>query len=422
MSTTRSETDRARAVITGLGVVSSIGIGVPAFRASLIRGESGIRPITQFDASRLSSQIAGEVAGFSFVGKSSRKRARQLDRGSRFGFVAAQEALKDSGLRIEGAQGRRVAMIAGSALGGGVAKALRFHDRIRERGPERATPLFMLFTVDACAGYLAVDLGIRGPNFTVSSGCSSAANAMTIALELLRSNRIDSAVVCGIEAPLHETVMAPFCASGILSQRNSDPTEACRPFDVDRDGMVVAEGAGVLIIERERIALDRGARIYAELADYGTTCDPYAMGQVAPDPAEMVDCMRQALQHSGIEPHEVDYINAYANASRHTDALEAQALLTVFADYKDDIFVSSTKSLVGHALGASAAIETIATVLAIEGGFVPPSLNCANLDPRCGGLRIAHTAESAPISIAMKNSFSMGNRNTTIMIRNYNRQ
>jgi len=408
-----------RVVITGVGIVSSIGIGIARFREALLRGESGVKRITQFDASRLTSRIAGEIPEFSFVGQSTRKRARQLDRGSRFGFVAVREALDDSGLLIEGPTAHRVAVIAGTAVGGGVGKALRFHDRMKERGPERATPLFMLFTVDACAGYLATELGVRGPNLTVSSGCSSAANAMTTALELLHSKRIDSAVVCGMEAPLHETVLAPFCASGVLSQRNSQPSEACRPFDRDRDGMVVAEGAGALVIETEQAALARGCRVYAEIAGYGTTCDPFAMGQVAPTPVEMIECMQQALVNSETNPEEVNYINAYANGSMHTDALEAQAIRSVFPKRSHEIPVSSTKSLVGHPLGASAAIETIATVLGMDGDFIPPSINCSHVDPACEGLRIVGSSEGATINVAMKNSFSMGNRNTTLILRRY---
>jgi 3-oxoacyl-[acyl-carrier-protein] synthase II len=406
-------------VVTGLGVVSSIGVGKKRFLEGLLSGTNGIAKISQFDASRLSSQIAGEVRDFVFDGYTSRKRARQLDRGSRFGFVAVKEAIGDSGLRIPFANPHRIAVVVGTAIGGGVVKGLRYHDRIRERGPERASPFFMIFSIDACAGYLAVEFGVRGPNLTVSSGCSSSASALSIAFDLLRVKAVDVAVVCGVEAPLDETIMAMFCASGILSTRNDKPQLACRPFDLDRDGIVLAEGAGAMILESEDHALERGARVYAKFASYGTTCDPFSMGRVAPSPSEMVICMREALSRSGNNPSEVDYINAYANGSRHTDVLEAQAIREVLGGHLPQAAVSSTKSLLGHPLGASAILETIATVLGISRGFVPPSANCENLDPECGFLGVMRSAREQRIHVALKNSFSLGNRNTSLVFQEY---
>lgn len=406
-------------VVTGLGVVSSIGIGKEQFLNGLLAGRSGITRISQFDANRLSSQIAGEVKDFRFDGYVSRKRARQLDRGSRFGFVAVKEAIEDSGLQIPFPDPHRIAVVVGSAIGGGVVKGLRYHDRIRERGPERATPFFMIFSIDACAGYLAVEFGIRGPNLTVSSGCSSSANAVAVAFDLLRVGTADVAITCGVEAPLHETIMAMFCMSGVLSTRNREPELACRPFALDRDGMVLAEGAGAIILELESHALEREATVYAELAGYGTTCDPVSMGHVAPSPREMVRCMRAALASSGHDPSAVDYVNAYANGSEHTDLLEAQALREVFGDRVSKVAISSTKSQIGHPLGTSAMLETVATVLGISEGFIPPSVNCENLDPECGFLRVVTSARPDRIRVALKNSFSLGNRNTSLVLQEY---
>jgi len=417
---TRAATPTApRVVITGLGVVSCIAIGKEQFLDALLAGRSGVTRITQFDASRLPTRIAGEVQGFEFNGYVSRKRARQLDRASRFGFVAAREAIGNSGIQFPFAEPHRVAIVVGSAIGGGVIKGLRYHDRIRERGPERATPFFMIFSIDACAGYLAVELGIHGPNLTVSSGCSSSANALAVAFDLLRAGNADTALVCGVEAPLHETIMAMFCTSGILSTRNEDPELACRPFASDRDGMVMAEGAGAVVLEVEEHARERKARVYAELAGYGTTCDPVSMGQVAPSPREMVNCMEAALSGCGHVPTEVGYVNAYANGSEYTDLLEAQALREVFGDRVSAVAVSSTKSLVGHSLGASAVLEAVATVLAISEGVIPPSANCTNLDPECSFLDVVTSARKERVQVALKNSFSLGNRNTTLIFRKY---
>ncbi len=407
-----------RIVITGLGVVSPIGVGKDAFLAGLKEGRSGITKISRFDPYRLSSQIGGEVKEFSFEGYIRPKLARHMDRATRMGTVAVKEALRDAHLQINAHNSRRTAILVGTALGP-VAQGLRFHDRIRARGPKRATPYFMIFSPDACASYLAVELGVRGANATISTGCSSAANAIAIGFDLLQLGRYDIILVCGTEAPLHETIMAPFCTSGVLSGQNKEPERASRPFDLNRDGFVMAEGAGAMVLETEGEALRRGAPVYAELAGYGTTCDPFSVSYTAPTPNEMVNCMELALHNSSIHPKEVDYINAYANGMKHTDALEASAIKAVFDDHVKNIFISSTKSMLGHSLGASAMLETIATILGIQYSFVPPSINYEDPDPEIDLDHIPNHVVKKEINIAIKNSFSFGNRNITLVLRRY---
>ncbi len=375
--------NKDRVFITGIGVVSPIGIGKSSFLEGLREGRSGIGKISQFDPYRLSSQIAGEVLDFSFQGVVPPKRARRMDRATRFALTAVKEALQDACLSSEEMGSRRAAIVVGTALGGGVIPGLRFHDRLKECGPERATPYFTIFSIDVCASYIAVEFGIRGVNLTVSNGCSSSATAIGVAFDLLRQGRADLVIVCGTETPIHETIMAPFCTSRVLSTRNDCPEQASRPFDRQRDGFVMAEGAGAIILEREVSALSRKAPIYAELAGYAMTCDPYSVSSTAPTPREMVRSMREALMASDLSPNEVDYLNAYANGLPHLDRLEATAIAEVFGSHVQRLPVTSTKSQLGHPLGASAILEVIATLLAMKEGFVPPSINCEEPDPDC---------------------------------------
>lgn len=408
--------ERIRVVVTGLGCVTPFGVGTEALLKGLLEGRSAIRRITRFDASRLTSQIAGEVPPLPAPARVDPKTWKRLDLATRFGLWTTIEAVAQAGLEIGQGNAHRTAVIVGTALDG-FPQSLLFHDRISRYGPARAMPHFMLYSPDACASYLAVELGIRGASMSVSSGCSSSAQAIALGFDLLQLKRVDVVIVCGTEAPLCETVMAPFCASKALSTRNETPELACRPFDVERDGFVVAEGAATVVLESMEHARARGATPLAELAGYATTCAPYSVSVTSPRPDELVAAIRMALAMSGETPGSVDYVNAYANGMHTSDVVEAQAIGQVFGGVSRAVPVSSLKSMIGHAFGASAIIESTACILAITHGFVPPSVNCDNLDPEMGDIWVSKYPIRKSIRVILKNSSSFGNRYTSLVWR-----
>ncbi|MCK4258364.1 MAG: beta-ketoacyl-ACP synthase II [Halanaerobiales bacterium] len=407
-----------KVVITGIGVVSPIGIGKEEFLLALKNGKSGVQKIERFYPEDLPCKIAGEIKDFSFKNYISPKTARRMDRSTRLGIVAAKQAIEDSKIEINSENEAKIGVIVGTSLGG-IQKSFKFHEKVIEKGSERAAPHYMYTPVDACAGYIALESGIKGINFTTATGCSSSVNALGMGLVLIRSGFVDSLVICGTEMPIVKTIMAPFCNSKVLSTRNEHPQKASRPFDKDSDGFVMSEGAGAVILENSEIAAKRHAKIYAELAGYGTTSDSFSMSSIAPTPSGLESSMRLALQDSNTSFQEVDYINAYASSLEHYDLLETKAIKNLFGDFAYNIPVSSTKSMLGHMIGASGIVEVIATVLAIKENFIPPTINLEQTHSVCDLDYVPNKARIKKINVALKNSIANANINSSLVIKRW---
>ncbi|MCK4261131.1 MAG: beta-ketoacyl-ACP synthase II [Halanaerobiales bacterium] len=407
-----------RVVITGMGVVSPIGIGIEDFLQALFDGKKGISKIERFNPDKLSSKIAGEVKNFSFRNYIPLKKARKMDRSTRMGLVAAKQAINDSGIELSEEEKYRTGIIVATTLGA-LPKSLKLYEKVKEKGPKRAAPHFIHSPLDACAGYLAVDVGIKGINLTTASGCASSVNALGLGLMLIRTGFVDRLIVTGTEMPIAESVMAPFCNSKVLSTRNNEPTKASRPFDKDSDGFVFGEGAGAVVLENLELAIKRNARIYSEIAGYGTTCDAYSMSSIPPTSVGLEKAMELALKDAQVSLSEVDYINAYANSLYHYDLLETRAIKNIFSDRAYKLHISSTKSMIGHLLGASGIVETIATSLAVYKDFIPPTVNLDEPRTECDLNYVPNKAIRKKINVSLKNSIANANINSTLIIKKY---
>ncbi len=408
---------RRRVVITGLGAVTPIGNTAPEMWRAMCHGISGGGHITHFDTSQTEVQIACEVKGFDPLAHFGTKEARKLDRFAQFALVAAEEALRDANLVIARERSERVAVLMGSAIGG-VTSYSHEQQVMREKGARRVSPFAIpLVLSDAAAGQISMRFGIRGPNLNVVSACASAANAIGEALEMIRSGRADVALAGGSEAPIDAFILTAFHNMGALSKHNADPSRASRPFDAMRDGFVAGEGAGVIILEALEHAQQRGARIYAELIGYGASSDAGHITQ--PDVDGPARAMRLALQDAHLAPSEVDYINAHGTSTPANDANETQAIRAVFGEHASRIPVSSTKSMTGHLLGATGAVEVIACVLAMRDGVLPPTINYTHPDPACDLDYVPNTARRATVRVALSNAFGFFGHNAVLVLRGW---
>ncbi len=415
MTIKRELSDSERVVITGLGVMTSLGLTVETFWENIIAGKSGIVPITSFDVSAYESRIAAEIRGFNPAEYMERKEARHMDRFSQFAVAASRQAAEDAKLVITPDIADRVGVLIGSGIGG----ILTIEDQYRvlwEKGPSRISPFFIPMLIsDMGSGQVSIQLGAKGPNTSVVTACATGTHAIGDAYHIIRRGDADVMIAGGAEAPISQMGLGGFCAARAVSTRNDDPEHASRPFDATRDGFVMGEGSGIVILERLDFAKSRNARIYAEVVGYGMSGDAYHITQPAPEGEGAVRSMRNALASANLSTDEVDYINAHGTSTIPNDKLETAAIKRLFGDRAYKIAVSSTKSMTGHLLGAAGAVETIISVLAIKNGIAPPTVNYSEPDPDCDLDYVPNTARKMPIRTAMSNSFGFGGHNATLV-------
>ncbi|HZD60085.1 MAG TPA: beta-ketoacyl-ACP synthase II [Anaerolineae bacterium] len=411
-----------RVVITGMGPFTSVGIGNEEFWSNLVKGSSGIGPITLFKPEGYTTTIGGEIPAFNAADFMGAKEARRMDRFQQLAVAATSIALKDAGLEITPDIADATGVIVGSGTGG-LGTMENQHQVLVEKGPRRVSPfLIPMMITDLAAGQISILFGARGPNVCTVSACASSSHAIGEAYEMIKRGIADTMITGGAEAPITPLGVAAFCAARTLSTRNDEPERASRPFDIDRDGFVMAEGAGILIIEELSRAKARGAKIYAEIIGYGATGDAYHITQPDPSGSGAMRAMKMAIDTAGIGMEDVDYINAHGTSTEIGDIAETKAIKNLFRDRAYDLLISSTKSMTGHLLGAAGAIEIIASALAVENGVVPPTINLDTLDPQCDLNYVPHKAVKRNIRIALSNSFGFGGHNASIIIKKFEDQ
>ena len=411
-----------RVVVTGMGALSALGNDVASTWAGLLAGRSGIRTIQQFDPSRVASRIAGEVRDFDASGVLDRKDMRRTDRYIQFGLVAAREALNQAGFpgRMDGALAERTGVILGSGLGG-VATLFDNVLLMAERGPDRISPFFIPMGIaNVGAGQIAIAFGPLGPNFATVSACATGAHAIGEAWETIRRGDAEVMLAGGAEATIHEAVVGGFASMKALSTRNDDPEGASRPFDQGRDGFVIGEGSGVLVLESLAHATARGAEPLVEIVGYGATADASHITLPAPGGIGAVRAARRALEKAGLSASDVDHVNAHATSTPEGDRAELQAIRTIFGDHAPQVAVSANKSMLGHTLGAAGALESISIIQALRTGMVPPTINLTNPDPEAAGLDLTPgRASRRDLRIGLNNSFGFGGQNATLIFKRW---
>jgi 3-oxoacyl-[acyl-carrier-protein] synthase II len=410
--------EKRRVVITGLGAVTPLGNSREAFWEGLVAGRSGVGPTTAFDASKLTTRIAAEIKGWDPDALIGRRESRRMDRYTQFALVAAREAIADANLPDDPDVRARTGAIVASGIGG----IITVENTTFEVGPQqkwdRISPFFVpMLMSNAASGHISMSFGLRGPIFAVASACASANDAFTVAYDKIVLGQADAIVAGGSEATVIPTAMGGFCSMKAMSTRNDDPQRASRPFDKERDGFVLGEGAGIMIFEERELALARGARIYGEVLGYGQAADAYHIAQPDPESKGVILAMTRALEHSGVRPEQVGYVNAHGTSTPLGDLAESQAIERVFGEHATSgkLAVSSTKSMHGHLLGAAGAIEGIATVLALHEGILPPTINYEVPDPECTLDYVPNVARKAQVEVAMSNGFGFGGHNTTVV-------
>lgn len=410
--------ERKRVVITGMGVVSPLGCELDKFWARLIGGQSGVGPIHRFDAGEFTTRIAGEVMEFDVDAFIPKKQQRRMDPFSHYGVAAAQLAVTDSGLNLEDEDPWRMGVIVGTGIGGLNVVQKQWSNFI-ENGPSRFSP-FMIpqMITNIISGHVAIEHGMKGPNFCITSACASATHSLGEALHIIRRGEADIMLSGGTEGAVCELSVGGFCAMRALSTRNDEPERASRPFDAERDGFVPGEGAGVLVLEELEHAMKRGARIYCELAGYGCSCDAYHI--TAPDVGgeAAARSMRQAVESAELNSEQIDYINAHGTSTPLNDKCETLAIKKALGEENARrVPISSTKSMTGHLLGAAGAVEAIACAFALQNGVIPPTINYENPDPDCDLDYVPNTAREVKIKTALSNSLGFGGHNATLCFK-----
>ncbi len=410
---------KQKVVITGMGAVTPLGLSVSEFDKGLLAGRSGISGVTHFDASELDSRIAGELKGFDPTLYMDRKEAKRADPFTQYAVAASREAVAQSGLDTSEDNGNRIGCIIGSGIGGTTTWEAQ-HRILVEKGPGRVSPFFVpMMIADMASGMLSMIWGARGANYATVSACASGAHAIGEAFSMIRYGELDAAIAGGSEAPVTPLAMAGFCSMKALSTRNDTPPESSRPFDLDRDGFVIAEGSAVLILESEAHARARGAEIIAELVGYGATADAHHITAPAPGGEGSARAMKLALQSAEASPEDVDYVNAHGTSTPLNDKYETMAIKTVFGAHALKLPVSSTKSMTGHMLGAAGAAELVAGILAIRNQIVPPTINYRTPDPECDLDYVPNEAREAKVDFVLSNSFGFGGHNATLAVKRY---
>ena len=412
--------EEKRVVITGLGVISPVGNDVSIFWQSLKEGKSGVGLITSFDAAKFDSRIAGEVKGFdpSFYGMSF-KDIKRMDKFSQYAVAASKNAITHSGLNLDNEDRERIGVIVGSGIGS-LYTIEEQHKIMLEKGPSRMSPfLIPMLIVNEASGQVAITSGLKGPNSCVATACASGSHSIGDAFRIVARGDADVMVAGGTESSVVPTGVSGFCALKALSTRNDQPQKASRPFERDRDGFVIAEGCGIVILEELGHAKKRNAQIIAEIVGYGMSCDAYHMTAPDPEGDGAMRAMKLALKDGHLNPEDVDYLNAHGTSTKLNDKIETLAIKRAFADYAKKLMVSSTKSMTGHLLGAAGGVEFVACCLAIQDNIVPPTINYENPDPDCDLDYVPNAARKAKVEVCMSNSLGFGGHNATLIVRRF---
>ena len=408
-----------RVVVTGIGLVTPLGTGVQTTWDALVQGASGISRISSFDASAYACQIAAEVKDFDPLTYVDKKDVKRMDRFTQFALASATMAVETAALSISPAQAHRYGCLLGVGFGG-MATLEHNHANLLRAGPQRVSPFFVpMLIANMASGHVCMRFGLRGPNSCVSTACAAGTHAIGDAYKIIQRGAADVMVSGGCEAAITPLGLAGFCAMRALSTRNDEPQQASRPFDKARDGFVMGEGAGVLVLEELQQARQRGATIYAEVVGYGMSADAYHMTHPDPEARGVALCMQQALQDAGVGPQDIDYINAHGTSTPYNDKYETLAVKKVFGEYAYRVAMSSTKSMTGHLLGGAGGIEGVFTALALYHGIVPPTINWETPDEDCDLDYVPHTARAMPLRMAMSTSLGFGGTNACVVFKRY---
>jgi len=408
-----------RVVVTGMGVIASLGHNVNEFWANILAGKNGIERVTLFDATDYACKIGAEVRGWDPTQHMDAKEVRRNDRYTHFGFCAAKQAVADAKLDMAREDPDRVGVIIGSGIGGMLTIETQ-HSVLVERGPRKVSPFMIPALIsNMCGGLVAIELGARGPNFGVVSACATATHAIGESLRMIRGGEADVMVCGGSEAAITPLAYAGFCSMKAMSTNNDAPHKASRPFDLNRDGFIMGEGAGILVIESLEHALARGARIYCELIGYAATCDAYHITSPDPEGKGLSLAMSRALSDARVAPHEIDYINAHGTSTPYNDKFETLSIKKVFGDHARKLLISSTKSMTGHLLGAAGGIEAIISVKSIESGEVPPTINLETPDPDCDLDYVPNVKRRADVKTVLSDNLGFGGQNAALVFRKH---
>jgi|SRR5690554_92555 len=412
---------KKRVVITGLGLITALGMDADTFWSAITSGRSGVSRINAFDTTDYAVKIGGEVKNFDPSGFIDKKARRRMDRFVQFSVVAALKALQDSGLRINEENASRVGVILGSGIGGMQTMENQFKVHY-EKGPKRVSPFFIpMIIANMGAGQVSIYTGARGPNFTTVTACAASAHAIGEAFRAVQYGNVDAMITGGSEATLTPISYAGFTSAGTLSKRNDEPEKASRPFDAHRDGFVMGEGAGIIIIEDLEKARARGAKIYGEIIGYGTSSDAYHMTAPHPEGLGGLEAMKKTVQDAGLKPEQIDYINAHGTSTSQNDRIETLAVKKLFGNHANKLAISSTKSMLGHLLGAAGGVEAIITTLALKNGIIPPTINYENPDPDCDLDYVPNKARKQQCNYALSNSFGFGGHNACLAFTRFDR-
>ncbi|PLX76264.1 MAG: beta-ketoacyl-[acyl-carrier-protein] synthase II [Desulfuromonas sp.] len=406
-----------RVVVTGIGAVSPLGTGNEKNWDALMKGESGIAPITRYDASELPTRIAAEVKDFNADDFIEKKEQKKMDLFIQYALAASEIAMQDSGLKVTDENAERVGVLVGSGLGG-LPTMEHYHDVMREKSYKRITPFFIpMLIINLAPGQISIRFGAKGPNLSTVSACATGTHSIGDAYHMIARGDADAMIAGGTESTITPLAVSGFNVMKALSTRNDDPAGASRPFDKGRDGFVMGEGAGIVILEEMEAAKKRGAKIYAELSGYGLTSDAYHLTAPAPEGEGAARCMKMALERAGVKPEEVGYINAHGTSTPYNDLYETMAIKSVFGEHAYKLKVSSTKSMTGHALGAAGGLEAVYTLMAMDRGMVPPTINYQEPDPDCDLDYVPNKPQEADVKVALSNSLGFGGTNATILFK-----
>jgi 3-oxoacyl-[acyl-carrier-protein] synthase II len=408
-----------RVVITGIGLLTPLGLDTPSTWGALLAGRSGVGPITKFDTAGFASTIAAEVRGFDPANHLPRKEIRKMDTFSHYAIAATREALDDAGASITPGDAHRVGVYIGSGIGG-LGLLERTHRELLEKGPRRVSPFFIPgMILNLAAGNVSILFGAKGPNLALATACATGSHAIGESARLIGEGYCDAMIAGGTEAVVTPLAVGGFCAMKALSTRNDEPEKASRPFDAERDGFIMGEGAGILYLEERERALSRGARVYAEIVGYGVSGDAYHVTAPSVDGDGAVRAMRMALDRAGVEPREIDYVNAHGTSTPAGDRIETLAVKQVFGPHARELAFASTKSMTGHLLGAAGGLETAVTALATYHDHIPATINQTSPDPDCDLDCVPNVARRQTVRVAMNNSFGFGGTNATLVVRKH---
>ena len=410
---------KRRVVVTGLGMVTPLGTGVEKNWEAVCAGKSGLGTISRFDASEYPCRIAGEVKDFDAEDFMDKKQVRRFDVFIHYAVASAKMAMEDAGLKIDSSNENRIGCLTGSGLGG-LTTLEHYHRVLLEKGPQKISPFFIpAIIANMVPGQIAIEFGAKGPNTSIVTACAASSHAVGEAFKLIREGVSDAMITGGAESVITPLAVGGFCAMRALSTRNDEPEKASRPFELNRDGFVMGEGSGILILEELTHALDRGVNIYAEVAGYGLSGDAYHISAPAPDGSGAISCMSMAIEDAGLEPENIDYINAHGTSTKLNDEAENRAVKAVFGDHAYKLAMSSTKSMTGHLLGGAGGVESIYSVLAINRGVIPPTINYETPDPECDLDYVPNEARITRVRAVMSNSFGFGGTNASLLFKAY---